>query len=99
MVHDTFSLLLIPLQNPEVPMVLFLPVSEATYLPIFEVLLQLSLHGGQLLGLHSTVGQQHAPELPLRDSPIYRVMAFKLGRKQTECSGSYMEGILVWAVG
>ena len=80
-------------------MVLFLPVSEATYLPIFEVLLQLSLHGGQLLGLHSTVGQQHAPELPLRDSPLYRVMAFKLGRKQTECSGSYMEGILVWAVG
>lgn len=80
-------------------MVSSLPVSEATYLPVFEVLLQLSLHGGQLLGLHSTVGQQHAPELPLRDSPIYRVMAFKLGRKQTERSGSYMEGILVWAAG
>lgn len=77
-------------------MVSFLPVSKATYLPILEVLLQLPLHGGQLLGLHSTVGQQHATELPLRDSPVYRVMAFKLGRKQTESSGSYTEGILVW---
>lgn len=68
-------------------MVSFLPVAKATYLPVFEVLLQLSLHGGQLLGLHPTVGQQHAPELPLGDSPIYRVVPFKLRRKQTEGSG------------
>lgn len=61
------------------------PASTVPYLPIFEVLLQLPLHGGQLLGLHSAVGQQHATKLPLSDSSIHRVMAFKLGGKETEC--------------
>lgn len=59
----------------------FLPLCKDTYLPFFEVLLELLLHGGQLLGLYPTVGQQHATKLPLSNSPIHRVMAFKLKGK------------------
>lgn len=79
-------------------MVPFLPLGKDTYLSLFEVLLELLLHGSQLLGLYPTVGQQHATKLPLGDSPIHRVMAFKLGREQKECSWGQMESTLTWNV-
>lgn len=67
-------------------MVPLLPLGEDTYLSFFEVLLQLLLHGSQLLGLYPTVGQEHATKLPLRNFPIHRIVAFKLRGKQKECS-------------
>lgn len=54
---------------------------NATDLSILEVLLELLEHDSELLGLHPAVGQQHAPELPLRDPPLHRVMALELPGK------------------
>lgn len=79
-------------------MVPFIPLSKDTDLSLFEVLLELLLHGSQLLGLHPTVGQQHATKLPLSDSPIHRVVAFKLGREQKERLWDQTESILKWNV-
>ena len=79
-------------------MLSWFPLGKETYLSLFEVLLELLLHGSQLLGLHSTVSQQHATKLPLSDSPIHRVMAFKLESEQKECSQGQMGTILKWDV-
>lgn len=73
-------------------------MNRDTYLSLFEVLLELLLHGRQFLGLHPAVGQQHATELPLSNFPIHRVMALELGGKQKECSWSQMQSILTWNV-
>lgn len=54
---------------------------NATDLTILEVLLELFEHDSELLGLHPAVCQQHAPELPLRDPPIHRVVPLELEGK------------------
>lgn len=48
------------------------------YLAVLEHLLQTLQHLLELAGLDSAVGQQHPPELPLRDSAIHRIIPFKL---------------------
>lgn len=54
---------------------------NATDLSILEVLLELFEHDSELLGLHPAVCQQHAPELPLRDPPVHRVVPLELQGK------------------
>lgn len=51
---------------------------NATDLSVLEVLLELLQHDSELLGLHPTVGQQHAAKLPLCDPPLHRVVPLKL---------------------
>lgn len=64
-------------------LVLLLLLGKDTHLSVFEVLLELLLHGSQLLGLHPAVGQQHATKLSLSNSPIHRVVTFKLKGKHS----------------
>lgn len=61
------------------------------YLGVLEHLLQTLQHLLELARLDSAVGQQHPPELPLRDSAVGRIVAFKLEEGEERDSLSLLQ--------